>query len=96
MSSQDIFLVSAVRCCDLDCRFRGTVVETNAGVGDECWWCGERGGGGIWGDSNGGAGDGSGVLCAMVIAVSPPLAGETEVAVAVRVVELIAAVSCGG
>ena len=96
MGSRDLLLFSAVGRCDLDCCFRGNVVETNAGVGDESWWCGVRGGGGICGDSNGGPGDGSGVLCAMVIAVSPPLAAETEAAVAVRVVELIAAVSCGG
>ena len=96
MCSQYLFLFSAVCRCDLDCCFRGTVVETNEGVGDECWLCGERGGSGIWGDCNGGAGDGSGVIGALVIAFSPPLAAETEAAVAVRVVQLIAAVSCGG
>ena len=96
MSSQDLFMLAAVRCGDCDCHFGGTVVGTDAGVGDDCFRCCEGGGGGIGVGSDGGAGDDSGVLCAMVIAVSPPLAAETEAAVAVRVAQLIAAVSCGG
>ena len=84
MSSPDLFLLAAVRCGDCDCPFGGTVVGTDAGVGNECFRCSEKGGGGIGVGSDGGAGDGGGVLCEMVITVSPPLAAETESAVAVR------------
>ena len=41
MSSPDLFLLAAVRCGDLDCPFGGTVVGTDTGVGDNCFWCSE-------------------------------------------------------
>ena len=37
MSSPDLFMLAAVRCGDRDCPFGGTVVGTDAGVGDECF-----------------------------------------------------------
>ena len=96
MSSPYLFLLAAVRCGDCDCPFGGTVVGTDAGVGDDCFRCCEGDGGGIGVGSDGGAGDGGGVLSAMAIAVSQTPAAEIEAAVAVRVAQLIAAVSCGG
>ena len=92
MSSPDLFMLAAVRCGDCDCPFGGTVVGTDASG----FRCCEGGGGGIGVGTDGGAGDSGGVLCAMLIAVSPPLAAEKEAAVAMRVAQLIAAVSCGG
>ena len=65
-------------------------------MGEDCFLRSEGCGGGIGFGSKGGAGDGGGVLCTMAITVSPTLAAETEAAVAVRVAQLIAAVSCGG
>ena len=41
MSAPDLFLLAAVRCGDLDCPFGGTVVGTDAGVGDEFFRCSE-------------------------------------------------------
>ena len=96
MSSPDLFMLAAVRCGDCDCPFGGTVVGTDASVGEDCFRCCEGGGGGIGVGSDGGTGDDGGVLCARVITVSPPLAAETEAAVAVRAAQLIAAVSCDG
>ena len=39
MSSPDLFLLAAVGCGDRDCPFGGTVVGTDAGVGDKCFGC---------------------------------------------------------